>query len=93
MLLINRFLNFIINYLFYIYCLFNRCYYNFSLNSYSLMKSLKNSFSVIPVKTGLQYYQVLMCSLDTRTPIKVENKLRWYDNFLRVCQNLALEDW
>ena len=30
------------------------------------VKSLKNPFCVIPVETGIQYYQVVMSSLDTR---------------------------
>ena len=39
---------------------------------------LKNSCHVIPVQTGIQYYQALICYLDTR--------LLGYGNFLRTYQ-------
>ncbi len=40
-----------------------------------LVKSLKKLFLVIPVKTGIQYYQVVKSSLDSR--------FRGSDDFLR----------
>ena len=41
-----------------------------------LLKSPEKQFFVIPVKTGIQSFQVVTCSLDTR--------FRGYDDFLRM---------
>ncbi|MBI3605344.1 MAG: RHS domain-containing protein [Nitrospirae bacterium] len=44
-------------------------------NNNGLVKSLKKQFSVIPVQTGIQFFQVVMCFLDSR--------FRGNDDFLR----------
>ena len=43
-----------------------------------LVKSLIKCFFVIPVETGIQSFQIVVCSLDAC--------FRGYDDFLRVCQ-------
>ena len=41
-----------------------------------LVKSLKNHIFVIPVKTGIQFFQIVK--------IKMDSRLRGNDDFLRV---------
>jgi hypothetical protein len=72
-------------------------YYQFYFLSNKIdgvVKSLKNPCSVIPVparhsalqhagvETGIQYYQVVMSSLDTRCSLSRQRR-GGYDNFLR----------
>ena len=48
------------------------------------LKSPAKGLSVIPVQTGIQSFQVVICTLDTRSPLTIlGDKLRGYDDFLR----------
>ncbi len=53
------------------------CYFKLKIDK--LVKNPEKQFFVIPVKTGIQSFQVVTCFLDTR--------FRGYDDFLRMYQD------